>query len=265
MTFICIIEILEIAKEKDEEPPVIYKKVSPSYTPVRVISPFSPSPRVTPHQTVQNSKLMSVKLDMTGIRQLCWFTHWSWCLIGVYFASTLVLPNGHPISVVMWEITMPNAFLVTIICTFIIWRGLLEKEGASTEGMKRPRTLIMHNANIAMCACEMFFASTDIEISHLGLAPLFGCVYVFFSWARASRIKPEAGPQYLYDFFDTTLPLKEVLTNYIGVLCVLVFFYAIVCVISWILDMPFWDGKYGLEGFLLLSFIFSIMKFTDGV
>ncbi|GMH74603.1 hypothetical protein TrRE_jg6681 [Triparma retinervis] len=232
---IVIVEGLEIWITKEDEPPVVYRK---------------------------NSKLTSAQHDMTGIRQLTWFTHWSWCLIGVYFASALILPNGHPISVVVWEIAMPNAFLVTIICTFVIWKGLLEKE-ASTDGMKRPRTLVMHNANIAMCACEMFFASTDIHISHLGLAPLFGCLYVFFSWWRAPRISPESGPQYLYDFFDTTLPLQEVMINYCGVLFVLVAFYALVCVVSWVLDMTFWHDKKGLEGLLLACFVYSIMRFED--
>jgi len=161
------------------------------------------------------SKLVTTQVDMSGFRQLGWFTHWSWCLLGFYFSSAIALGQHAPLSIILWEIAMPNAFLVTIVVTFVIWPGMLRKKQTS-ESIRTPCALAMHNANIAMCGMEMVFASTNAHLSHMAVAPLFGCIYVFFSWYHAPLWKPEAGPQYLYDFFDTTLPLKVVLKHYVG-------------------------------------------------
>jgi hypothetical protein len=41
----------------------------------------------------------------------------------------------------------------------------------------------------------------------MSLLPLYGIIYVLFTWSMAmSWNDPSAGPQFLYFFFDTTLP-----------------------------------------------------------
>ena len=46
---------------------------------------------------------------------------------------------------------------------------------------------MMHNLNVIMVACEMYFGRSRIQIYEIGMAPFFGLVYVAFSWWWAPR------------------------------------------------------------------------------
>ena len=74
----------------------------------------------------------------------------------------------------------------------------------------QPNVLMMHNLNVVMVACEMYFGRSTVDIEDIGIAPVFGLVYVAFSWWWAPRAQPESGPQYMYFFLDTSLPDKTV-------------------------------------------------------
>ena len=48
-----------------------------------------------------------------------------------------------------------------------------------------------------------------VRLSDIAVGPLFGIVYYSFAWSMASRWRPKDGPQFLYHFMDTTLPVAS--------------------------------------------------------
>ena len=50
---------------------------------------------------------------------------------------------------------------------------------------------MMHNLNVIMVACEMYFGRSTVNIRDIGIAPFFGLAYVAFSWWWAPRAQPE--------------------------------------------------------------------------
>ena len=86
------------------------------------------------------SMLKPSKVYVSGFKQLSFFTHWSWLLLGAYFASTLGDlgdSEGSALSSLLWEVAAPNACLVTTVVTFVIWPTMLKK-GEDTTNIKQP-------------------------------------------------------------------------------------------------------------------------------
>jgi len=81
------------------------------------------------------SKLRPATVDTSGLKNLGFFTHWSWCALGLYFAATFYDPTTQMASAILFTVAAPNALLVSVIVTFVIWPGLLVKS-ANTDGLK---------------------------------------------------------------------------------------------------------------------------------
>ena len=161
-------------------------------------------------------------------------------MLGAYFLGAIIIPIASPestwILTVLWEIAAPNAFLVSCVVTFVIWPETCNSPTGDTSKLSEPRTILMHNANIAMVACEMYVAESFVRPQHVGFAPLLGILYVIFSWWLAPRIQPQSGPQYLYNFLDTTLRDSVVMSHYIGLVICLMLFHVVVATVCTQID-----------------------------
>ena len=114
---------------------------------------------------INNILRFSTQVDTRGWKQLCYFTHWCWCILGAYFIGTILVPIFVPeatwILTVFWEIAAPNAFFVSFIVTTVIWPNQLKANDnpiVDTANLRRPGALLMHNTNMIMVACEIYFA-----------------------------------------------------------------------------------------------------------
>lgn len=181
------------------------------------------------------SKLKECKILIRRGGTLLWFTVWSWLLLGAYFAAAAWLhffssANVAPPPVlravlVMWEVAAPNALLVTVVVTFVIWPEMKEK--GCSEGLSNPIVLLQHNLNSAAVLVSLLVSSTPLRLGHAALAPLWGLAYVAFSWVMAPRIAPEHGAVYLYFFFDSTQGPKFGMVAHAALLACLGLFYAV--------------------------------------
>ncbi len=208
------------------------------------------------------SKLIPATVNTSGLRQLTFFTHWSWLMLAMYFALTIISPTSTGLLAVSWSIAAPNAFLTTVIITFVIW-PTLTKDGVDTSNLSHLPTLAMHCLNTIMVALEMYLASTPLILSLIPLAPLYGLAYVLFAWAYSPLACPESGPQFYYFFLDTTLPKKQTCLSLIGLLAVLLVFYCIGCLVSVGLDYAEGAGYGGRAGFVLTLMVLSVCKVRD--
>lgn len=90
---------------------------------------------------------------------------------------------------------------------------------------------VMHNMNALFALTETaFMGGLKVYPQHFVFGPLVGCLYVMFSWAMVHRWnKREHGPQFIYFFFDTTLPGYTTTIALLILLSVLAAFYGIFC------------------------------------
>ena len=81
-------------------------------------------------------------LNTRGLRQLCYFTHWSWSLLGLYFFfAALSYVYAFVPSVLLtaaWQVAASNAFLVSFMVSYVIWPDLIKCK-KPTENIKRVR------------------------------------------------------------------------------------------------------------------------------
>lgn len=190
-------------------------------------------------------------IEMRGIRTQLPFTSWAWNLLGVSFAwngvtclllatttnaNDSVSPWVLRCSLVLWEMAAPSALLVSCVIRYAIWPRLLKSSGVDTTQIKSPMVLIWHNANVIMVLLEVsLLGGLPIVQSHFGVAPLFGIGYIIFSWYMIPYWNNDAGPQFIYFFFDTTLGWTTSLALLI-LLAVLMGFYALFGVLDHVLS-----------------------------
>jgi len=85
------------------------------------------------------SLLKGSEINTSGFRKLAYFTHWSWLSLGVYFLACNLNETGafapfeKEVESALWTVAAPNALLVTVIVTFVIWPTAIQTNG--TEGL----------------------------------------------------------------------------------------------------------------------------------
>lgn len=91
--------------------------------------------------------------------------------------------------------------------------------------------------NVLFALSEVALMSgLKVHPRHFAFGPIVGCFYVIFSWSAVHLWnKPEHGPQFIYFFFDTTLPGFFPTMAILVLLAVLATFYGIFCVCDVIL------------------------------
>lgn len=194
----------------------------------------------------------------------------SWNLLGVWFSLSAYVAwnNGDAptwvlrLAVVSWEISAPCTLLVATVVRYVLWPAALKKD-PPIHALGSLRNILMHNMNVFMAVTECFLLSgMPVRWSDCSLAPLWGCLYVVFSWfISLSWASKEDGPHFLYFFFDTTVPG---LTPSLALLFLLIFlltFYAFFCSAEELIHY-LGDGlvvRLGLGGLLCIG----VMRFKD--
>jgi len=254
----------------------------------------------------QTAYLASTKLKrgvpnrLKGFKTLLPFTSWSWNLLGLaltlssYIAfrvdnnenenasSTAVVV--HPVllrlALVTWEVAAPCTLLVAAVVRYAIWPGILRLPPPpgkhvrdNTAELRSLRNKMMHNANVLLALTESCLLSgLPVRWSDAALAPLWGVLYVLFSWSMTHRWNDpvQHGPQFIYWFFDTTLPGYAVTKALAALLLALMAFYGIFGAVTGLL-LRYDDGGGDHDGHanLAVHVLFvaavssTVMRFRD--
>ena len=206
------------------------------------------------------SKLFPCRVDTSGYRQLTYFTHWSWLLLGLYFTLALI-PSGRfdSLAYVLWEISSANALLVSAVVTFVIWpEKIVDK--ADTSHLASWPVLMMHNANTLFVGAELL-AGTGVTPSHLCVIPLYGLTYVLFLWYWSHVVSPKNGVQFYYFFLDTTLPPMVGVVALAGLLVALGGGFLAVSGLASIIEN--WSGDQNALKGIVIFFCAYICKWAD--
>jgi hypothetical protein len=187
------------------------------------------------------SKLIMTPNRLSGLQTMFPFTSWAWNLLGLSFGLNTYIgfaaTAGYSVSpwllrsaVILWEISAPFTLLVAAVVRYAIWPGVLRANGQTKE-LKSWRNKLMHNGNVLFAVLEVaVLGGLPLRWSHFTLAPIVGCVYVVFSWCMVTSWNtPDHGPQFIYFFFDTTLPGNTPTFVLLVLALVMTIFYAIFC------------------------------------
>lgn len=180
------------------------------------------------------------------------FTSLSWNLLGLSFAFsgllTLFVDNmsgqysiaeimefpymklALRTSFLLFETVAPLTMLVSVVVTYALWPNALRGDG-NTDGFKRKAVLLQHNANTIMSLTEVgLLGGLPVRFSDMALAPLFGVVYIIFSWGMRFKWVPSGEPQFVYFFLDTTLGRKSTIALLVLVVILTLFYVFFVCI-----------------------------------
>lgn len=173
-----------------------------------------------------------------GLLTMSSFTMISWLLLGITFFLAGMIPIFHltgyeisnwflRISLLLFECAAPTTLLVSVVVRYALWPMAMENGSANTEILQNPVTLMEHNGNLVMALSEVaLLGGLPVRMQDFAVAPLFGILYVFFSWFMMDKWAPaNNGPQFCYFFFDTTLGWFSSLAL-LALLTVLALFYA---------------------------------------
>jgi hypothetical protein len=204
------------------------------------------------------------------------FTSWSWNLLGVSFAfsglltlyvednyETLDLSNlkwAFRTSALLFETVAPLTMLVSVVVTYALWPNAL-KGNNGTDSFKRTSVLIQHNVNAILSLLEIgFLGRLPVRFDDMALAPIFGIVYIFFSWGVRFSWVPSKDPQFVYFFLDTTLGKKSTYAL-AALVTVLIVFYSLFVLIDDVLS--FLGGGVTLHLGIVSAISCLVCRFKD--
>jgi hypothetical protein len=220
------------------------------------------------------SKLKMVPNRLKGVKTMFPFTSWCWNMLGLSFtlnayiaiqgaAAKPVDPWLLRVALCVWEISAPCAILVSLVIRYAIWPAVLASPTGDTTNLKSLRNVMMHNVNSVYAVTELALTGgLPVRCNELSLLPLYGVVYVIFSWSMTmSWNEPSAGPQFIYFFFDTTLPGYKPTLALLALLSALLVIFGILCMCEQILALI--DG--GLLAHLAFCLVIfgGVMRFRD--
>jgi hypothetical protein len=123
----------------------------------------------------------------------------------------------------------------------------------------------MHNFNVLFALTETCVLSgLPVRFRDASLAPLWGCAYVLFTWFMMRRWTghpQKHGPQFIYFFFDTTIPGLYPTIVLIVLLLVLLCFYGLFCCTEVLLARI--GGGIGTNIVFVAVVSSTVMRFRD--
>ena len=210
--------------------------------------------------------------DLVGFMTVTSFTKWSFFLLGLAFFLTGLIPflvvhyeDSLPLSpwllraaLLLFECAGPTTLLVASVVRYALWPIAIRK-GNDTGPLSTPRALVEHNFNVLMALLEVgLLGGIPVRMTDFSVAPLFGLVYVLFSWSMANNwAPPSEGPQYIYFFMDTTLGWKTTISLLV-LLAVLTTFYGIFCMAS-----HYISGGVGVNSIAIAVLLSLVCRFRD--
>jgi hypothetical protein len=219
------------------------------------------------------SKLLRVPNTLSGIKTMFPFTSVSWNILGLAFSlsgyiawhtatitssssttSSLIPVPLLRAALIVWEIAAPNTLLVAAVIRYAIWPAVLSSSSGDTTNLKSVRNILMHNVNVVLAVTETaLLGGIPVRWSDWALGPLLGCAYIIFSWTMSTSWNDTAaaGPQFIYFFFDTTLPGYAASKFLMALLVVLMVFFGVFCSAGSVLM--------AIDGGLLTHVLFTLM------
>jgi len=230
---------------------------------------------VTVHITTYSagSKLLTVPFTIAGFKNHYYFTNWTWNLLNLSFFLNgyLALYSDEKnewlmrIAIVTFASSAPSNMLVSSIIKYVIW-DQIRKQGGNTKNLQRSSTLIHHTINSILAISEVaLLGGIPVRMQEFSVAPLYGLVYILFAWmTRHSYTEAKHGPQFLYFFFDTTLPGYTTSVSMICLLFVFILFYVSFCLMNLVLQ-DWWILGNGLGSHLVFVVLCSTLlcRFRD--
>lgn len=125
--------------------------------------------------------------------------YWVAAAVGMLLLSGQAVPEWMCIAQEMlWEITLPIAFLINIVVTFALLPMYIKQGKFETLWhMTRWRPLSLHNGFVIAAAIECGLATPRAVPDHLPVMVLYGSTYVIFAWGLWYKTRI-----YLYFFLD---------------------------------------------------------------
>jgi len=228
---------------------------------------------------LESSKLRKLPITLDGVRSQCFFTAWSWNLLGLAFALngsvTLLIAYNHsdneiPVpaylqnlircALLTFEISAPTSMIVSSITRYILWPQSLKK--GDTIAFRRVVGLLQHNGNVIISFVEAgILGRIPMRLDYLPLAVLFGCVYTLHTWNMTHRWLESKDPQFVYFFFDTTLDKKIVVFVLAALLFIMILFHCMF--FSVIALINHLDGGALFNTFLVAGVASCFCRFRD--
>jgi hypothetical protein len=188
----------------------------------------------------QSKLKRGVYIQMRGYRTQLPFTSWAWNLLGLSFLLNGVIalmvaydkrdipwPWLLRLALLSFETAAPTTLLVACVVRYAIWPRVLQA-GGDTAQLFSFQALVMHNLNVMFALTEVgLLGGLPVVFSHWTVAPLFGIVYILFTWFMISRWLPSGEAQFIYFFFDTTLGIKFMAIALLSLLFILLLFYGL--------------------------------------
>ena len=221
------------------------------------------------------SKLHPTILQLRGIRTQFPFTSVAWNILGLSFtlAGYIALQAADDkdvgvwtlrCAIICWAIAAPFTMLVAVVVRYALWPKVLE-DGGTTENLSSYRALLQHNANVMMALTEQaLLGGLPVRWELVSFINLLGCAYTLFLWnvnCSWGIDVTKHGPQFLYFFYDTTLPGFFPSGALLTLIAVLLVFYGLFVSTGSILNM--------LPGGLVTHVLFvlvvssAVMRFRD--
>lgn len=200
-------------------------------------------------QYLKHSKLKRQAINLDGIRSQIMFTQWSFNALTISFflngmmtlavayqemghnsryshILNLLLDKTWPrVAILLFEIAGPTSMLVSTVTKYALWPQAMKGPRGSAN-LRKPVALMQHNANIIASLLEVgVLGRIPVRLEEFIIAPTFGTIYVFFTWALKDRLVETKEPQFVYFFFDTTLGKKWTVTVLLVLLALLMVFY----------------------------------------
>lgn len=253
---------------------------------------------------LKQSKLKKMPIQMDGMKSQAMFTLWCWNLLGLSFALNSAItilscipsenhtavhemflhPTTARIAIYLFEIVAPCSMLVSFVVRYALWPAA--KKNGTSHSLKGPIQLITHNVNIFSSLLEVgMLGRVPIQLKDMTIAPIYGCIYVYFTWFMIYRwippmplnhkkkgqfngyansedsVEKERNAQFVYFFFDTTLGKRIHCSVLLGLIAVLSVFYWLFSVVD---DLMLYLGGAPLINFSVVMTLFSLVsRFRD--
>lgn len=239
---------------------------------------WQPASKLIPVQQIPFRGVFRIRPASIKSGLMTWssFTMWSWLLEGWTFVLLGVLALFPPqqqwlyrIALIGWEISAPTSILVSAVVKYVLWPTCMESSAKfkTQNVLKHPGALLEHNWNVLAALLDIgIFGGLPVRFQDVSVAPLFGLVYVLYSWSMMhswchADQHPGKGPQFIYPFLDTTLGVTTSIALVV-LLLVLMISYGIFAGADHVLT-EYAGGGIGTHTVIVVLFAACVCRFRD--
>ena len=223
---------------------------------------------------LKGSRLLPTVIYLKGVWTLLPVTALWWVFLGISFSlsgyiswrascNSQIHPYTLRAGVFFWNIAAPLSMMVSAIVRYVIWTQVLINGGDTYIGLKDLRSLVQHNFNIVAAMTEMvLLGGLPVRWSEAPFVLMTGQFYYVFSVLLSPWWDKTRGPQFIYFFFDTTLPGFIPSVVMLGLLAVLLLFLAVFAESPRLLELCV-PRRVAPRMLFVLAVCSTVMRFRD--